>query len=125
MGSDGSNRRKRCHSVYATGARAIGVPGCPEFAFWIASIDSVRIVLMQSWSMSVSMTSIDPIDSRSRLDAGDRALTVVGYPGRVAGNRYGARPAADRDRVPTGFAALDVDAADRVVLRVGVPDEAG
>jgi len=26
----------------------IGVPGCPELAFWIASIDSVRIVLMQS-----------------------------------------------------------------------------
>ena len=28
----------------------IGVPGWPDFAFWIASIASVRIVLMQSES---------------------------------------------------------------------------
>ena len=33
---------------------AIGVPGWPELAFWIASIDSVRIVLMQSVSRSVA-----------------------------------------------------------------------
>src|SRR5258708_29378638 len=59
MGADGSNRRKRCHSVYATGAIAIGVPGWPELAFWIASIDSVRIVLMQSWSRSCA-TAEDP-----------------------------------------------------------------
>ena len=32
-------------------------PGCPEFAFWIASIESVRIVLMQSWSMSSAMSN--------------------------------------------------------------------
>jgi hypothetical protein len=34
---------------------AIGVPGWPEFAFWIASIDSVRMVLTQRVSMSVAM----------------------------------------------------------------------
>jgi hypothetical protein len=47
-GSSGSNRRNRCHSVYATGASAIGVPGCPEFAACTASIDRVRIVLIAS-----------------------------------------------------------------------------
>ena len=30
------------------------VPGWPEFAFWIASIDSVRIVLIASWSCAAS-----------------------------------------------------------------------
>src|SRR5215469_16017987 len=46
IGSWGSKRRKCCHRQYATGARAIGVPGCPELAAWTASIDNVRIVLM-------------------------------------------------------------------------------
>jgi hypothetical protein len=32
------------------------VPGCPEFAFWIASIDSVRIVSMQSRSMGATLS---------------------------------------------------------------------
>ncbi len=46
--------------MYATGARPIGAPGCPEFAFCTASIARVRIVLMQSvsrgvnWAMSAS-----------------------------------------------------------------------
>ena len=38
----------RVNSAYATGASPIGAPGWPEFAFWTASIDSVRIVSMQS-----------------------------------------------------------------------------
>src|SRR6478736_6080339 len=80
---------------------------------------------MQSWSMSLSMTSIDPIDSRSRLYPGDRAFTVVGYPDRFARNRDGARMASDRDRVAARLAALDIDAADRVVLRVCHPYVAG
>src|SRR4051812_46935437 len=46
IGSCGSNRRNSCQSVYATGAMAIGVPGCPELAAWTASIDRVRMVLM-------------------------------------------------------------------------------
>jgi len=33
------------------GASAIGVPGCPEFAFWTASIAKVRMVLMHSSSI--------------------------------------------------------------------------
>ena len=35
-----------CHRTYATGARAIGVPGWPEFAFWTASMASVRMVVI-------------------------------------------------------------------------------
>src|SRR4029077_580742 len=33
------------------GARAIGVPGCPDFACWTASIASVRIVSMHRASI--------------------------------------------------------------------------
>ena len=40
----GSWRRKRVQSAYAIGAAPIGAPGWPEFAFWTASIESVRIV---------------------------------------------------------------------------------
>src|SRR4029453_3966996 len=35
-----------------TGANAIGVPGWPELACCTASMESVRIVLMLSWSSS-------------------------------------------------------------------------
>src|ERR1700761_7529135 len=45
-GSCGSKRRNCCQRVYATGAIAIGVPGCPELAACTASMASVRIVLM-------------------------------------------------------------------------------
>jgi hypothetical protein len=37
------------------GAAPIGAPGCPEFAFWTASIERVRIVSMASRSRSVAM----------------------------------------------------------------------
>ena len=39
------------HSVYAIGAAPIGMPGCPEFAFSIASIDSVRMVATDFFSI--------------------------------------------------------------------------
>ena len=41
----------------------MGAPGWPEFAFWTASIESVRIVLMQSSSsalVSVAVVLIQP-----------------------------------------------------------------
>jgi hypothetical protein len=41
--------------VYATGAIAIGVPGCPEFAACTASIASARMALTESWSRSVEV----------------------------------------------------------------------
>src|SRR5215467_7823300 len=45
-GSAGSKRRNRCQRQYATGAKAMGVPGCPELAACTPSIESVRMVLM-------------------------------------------------------------------------------
>src|SRR6516162_997696 len=48
IGSSGSKLRNRCQRQYMVGAIAIGVPGWPEFAFWIASIESVRMVLMHN-----------------------------------------------------------------------------
>src|SRR5216684_3433933 len=56
IGSLGSKRRNCCHRQYTTGARAIGVPGCPELAAWTASMESVRMVLMHSWSIAVAST---------------------------------------------------------------------
>src|SRR5262249_14172001 len=47
-----SKRMTRFQSVYTSGASAIGVPGCPDFACCTASIDKVRIVLIESWSSS-------------------------------------------------------------------------
>src|SRR5919108_559172 len=44
VGSIGAWRRKRVQSTYAIGAAPIGAPGCPEFAFWTASIERVRMV---------------------------------------------------------------------------------
>src|SRR6266436_7054599 len=46
MGSCGSKRMTRFQSVYTSGASAIGVPVCPDFACWTASIERVRMVLI-------------------------------------------------------------------------------
>src|SRR5699024_4764463 len=46
---------KSVHRVYAIGAAPIGNPGWPEFAFSIASMTIVRIVLMESRSICVVM----------------------------------------------------------------------
>src|SRR3954454_18696522 len=50
----------------------IGSPGCPELAFWTASMDSVRIVSIASWSMSVALMRLS-ITCRGRpaLPRGD------------------------------------------------------
>jgi hypothetical protein len=44
--------RKRVHKTYAKAAAPIGKPGCPLLAFWMASIDKKRIVLMDKLSRS-------------------------------------------------------------------------
>src|SRR4051812_45780623 len=36
----------------------MGVPGWPEFAFWTASIESVRIVFTLSWSSAFASTAV-------------------------------------------------------------------
>src|SRR2546429_4074541 len=46
IGSTGSKRMTRFQSVYTSGASAIGVPGCPDFACCTASIERVRMVLI-------------------------------------------------------------------------------
>src|SRR5215813_14311797 len=55
IGSSGSNRITRFQIVYTSGASAIGVPGCPDLACCTASIERVRMVLMHSWSIAVSV----------------------------------------------------------------------
>src|SRR5215471_3824241 len=50
IGSCGSKRMTRFQSVYTSGASAIGVPGCPDFACWTASIDRVRMQLIDNSS---------------------------------------------------------------------------
>src|SRR5262249_54532501 len=59
IGSSGSKCMTRFQSVYTSGASAIGVPGCPDFACCTASIDRVRIVLIDSWSSS-SLVIVSP-----------------------------------------------------------------
>ena len=48
IGSAGSKRSTRFQSVYTSGASAIGVPGCPDFACCTASMESVRMVFTHS-----------------------------------------------------------------------------
>src|SRR5439155_22206940 len=77
IGSVGSKSRNFCHSVYATGASAIGVPGWPEFAAWTASMASVRIVLMHFKSRDGETLMGPPrLRVRERL----RVVPVLGRP---------------------------------------------
>src|SRR5208337_2066319 len=62
LGLVGLCRRWRVHKTYAIGAAPNGIPGCPEFAFWTASIDSVRMVLMQSSSIGSNVVLMAPPD---------------------------------------------------------------
>src|SRR5499427_9405739 len=55
IGSCGSKRRTRFQSVYTSGASAIGVPGCPDFACLTASIERVRIVLIANCTIFSSV----------------------------------------------------------------------
>ncbi len=64
IGSFGSKRITRFHSVYTSGASAIGVPGWPELAACTASIDSVRIVLMQRVSISCVAATSASVESQ-------------------------------------------------------------
>src|SRR5262249_17794845 len=70
IGSTGSKRMTRFQSVYTSGASAIGVPGCPEFACCTASIDRVRMVLIDSWSScSLVMVSSSSVQRRHLREA--------------------------------------------------------
>src|SRR5262245_41529568 len=60
---------------------AIGVPGWPEFACWTASIDNVRMVLIDSWSRSgvVIQGLQGEIVARPRRRAGATLFRLVDF----------------------------------------------
>src|SRR5262249_39032509 len=64
----------RFQSVKTRGASAIGVPGCPDFACWTASIDSVRMQLIDNWSNCASV-------SRGELTAEGAIVLMFKSPG--------------------------------------------
>src|SRR3954453_24067146 len=77
-------RITRVYRTYAIGASAIGVPGWPEFAFWTASMERVRIVSMHSRS---SESWPGALESRSesgpgREEAAMSDISVVAQAGR-------------------------------------------
>src|SRR5262245_45986958 len=74
IGSTGSNRMTRFQSVYTSGANAIGVPGCPDFACCTASIDRVRMVLIDSWSSSSLVIASPSFVQRRHLRSGGTTL---------------------------------------------------
>ena len=89
-GCVGAWRRNRVHRTYAIGAAPIGAPGCPEFAFWTASIESVRMVSMASWSRSVAtVIGRAPIGGLGRVGA--PRLVIVATP-RLSSEDAAHRP---------------------------------
>src|SRR5205807_6768971 len=68
IGSSGSKRSRRFQRQYATGAMAMGVPGCPELAACTASMARQRMVLTANCSIAdfVAVRAI----ARSSLVAG-------------------------------------------------------
>src|SRR5215831_3327643 len=133
IGSSGSKRSCRCQSAYATGAIAIGVPGCPEFACCTASIASVRIVFTQSVSSEVSVMFLPsrarPVgDERrgerrpARLMGCAESLAGVGVEVFVEEQLVAPRgiPLEERGRPPDGSAAASVaeEQAEEAALEV-------
>src|SRR5512143_3494010 len=57
-GFAGLYRRYFVHSRYESGASPIGVPGCPDFAFWTASTDRNRIALIARFSSTLFSKSL-------------------------------------------------------------------
>src|SRR4051794_23241876 len=91
---------------YATGAMAIGIPGWPLFAFWTASMASVRIVLMAVCASALVEVAIaSGHDDRCRGARWRRTLRgAAGLRLRAAVPRGGrrARRAPRRGRRPAG-----------------------
>jgi hypothetical protein len=69
---------------WITGAKAIGIPGCPDLAYCTASIDRVRLVLMQDCSrvasdpLPQSDRSVEPFIVRMAFVVIKRLLAIVG-----------------------------------------------
>ena len=90
------------------------MPGWPEFAFWTASIDSVRIVLTQSSSsvVSVSMAAKSNRESALVRSAVD---TLLWHGDRKAGHED--RRAVARGATPEQYEVLRKGATERAVHR--------
>src|SRR3954468_5639665 len=67
MGSLGSYFMTRVHSTWASGARAIAVPGWPELARWGPSMAKPRMTLIASCSSSASLGTVAPLRCLSRV----------------------------------------------------------
>src|SRR5579885_3360840 len=84
---------------------AIGVPGWPELARWTASIASVRMVLMQSWSIDcwIAVALIVPprrAATRVRSVVADRARSGDLFEGERVGRPAGRRAVNGIKREP-------------------------
>ena len=91
-------RRNRLHRTYAAGASAIGVPGCPDWAFSTASIARARIELMLRHA-----TSGDGSASREDDDEGSgRTARVRILSAFRTGSFRVCKPGSAGHRVGTG-----------------------
>src|SRR5450432_4124885 len=103
-------RRKRVHRAKAIGAMPIGAPGCPEFAFWTASIDSVRIVLTArrsraSGARAMAIAVLRGVSVRWGGSEPRASLRIVVPSAWTAGQRHvNGPPAAILGRVPNRLA---------------------
>src|SRR2546425_4017960 len=116
IGSSGSKRSCRCQSAYATGAIAMGVPGCPEFACCTASIASVRIVFTQRVSSEVSVMSAPSVPSVMRGRGSEGDADLCGQHERI---RNATRAARAKNTLDVG---LHVEPGRDVVLIVQLQD---
>src|SRR5689334_17594560 len=102
----------RVNSTCASGASAIGVPGCPFSARCTASIDSPRTTLIARCSRSVSVTDLALSSTAPTLNA-----LLVGS-GRSLRSRLVARTVA------SGPSAEQGQARGEAVEEVAAPDRA-
>ena len=86
-----------------TGAKAIGVPGWPDSACCTASIDKVRIVLMQSAAIDPSHDA--DFGPRASLWCEDATLLAIGSlgSGLVSSTFFEAGALAERPRFFIGL----------------------
>src|SRR6187397_711023 len=124
-GCVGAWRRNLVHRTYAIGAAPIGAPGCPEFAFWTASIESVRMVSMASWSRSVAtVIGRAPIGGLRRV--GRLASAIVATP-RLSSEDAAHHPTRppETPSAPGSALATGTARASATGWRAGVGEDRG
>ena len=99
------------------------MPGWPEFAFWIASIERVRIVLIAELVEVAVAHWVDPSSQGSmRVTC---AVAVVSHPDCFGADNYGAWLWPDRDWIADLVATGKVEAGYRIVAGGRHPDGFG